>query len=119
MEACIMICNSKKPSHKVGKVLFIDAKKEVERKNAQSRLAPGHIQKILSAYRDYESIDHFSYVATEDEIRSRGCNIAIQMYVTADESASDRKVDLKSAVLNWEIGSLRTSGCIDELVKMF
>jgi type I restriction enzyme M protein len=119
MEACIMICNSKKPSHKVGKVLFIDAKKEVERKNAQSRLAPGHIQKILSAYRDYESIDHFSYVATVDEIRSQGCNIAIQMYVTADESASDRRVDLKSAVLNWEIGSLRTSGCIDELVKMF
>lgn len=119
MEACIMICNSKKPLHKVGKVLFIDAKKEVERKNGQSRLAPGHIQKILSAYRDYESIDHFSYVATVDEIRSQGCNIAIQMYVTADESASDRRADLKSAVLNWEIGSLKTSGCIDELVKMF
>ncbi len=119
MEACIMICNSRKPANKAGKVLFIDAKKEVERKNAESRLTPAHIEKIRDAYRGYKNIDHFAYVATTEEIRKNGCNIAIQMYVTSDESTAKGCIDIPSSVEKWEGSSSDTDACLDELVKMF
>ena len=45
MEACIVICRSKKPASKVGKVLFINAVNEVTRKDAQSYLEEKHIKK--------------------------------------------------------------------------
>ena len=119
MEACIMICNSKKPTHKMGKVLFIDAKMEVERKNAESRLTPRHIEKILGAYRGYKNIDHFAYVATAEEIRSKDCNIAIQMYVTPDASVANVKVDLPAALKVWGDCSSETGASLEMLATMF
>ena len=43
MEACIMICRTNKTSENRGKVLFINAVKEVTRKNAESFLEDEHI----------------------------------------------------------------------------
>lgn len=45
MEACIIICRKKKSSDRKGKVLFIDAKDEVTRKNAESYLEQHHIKR--------------------------------------------------------------------------
>ena len=50
MEACIVVCRSKKDSERKRKVLFINAKNEVTRKNAQSYLEPEHIRRIADAY---------------------------------------------------------------------
>ena len=114
-----MICNSRKPPHKTGKVLFIDAKMEVERKNAESRLTPIHIEKILGAYRGYKNIDHFAYVATAEEIRSKECNIAIQMYVTTDASANIGNIDLPVALKVWEGCASETDASLEMLATMF
>ena len=46
MEACIMICRTNKIPENRGKVLFINAVKEVTRKNAESFLEDEHITKI-------------------------------------------------------------------------
>ena len=68
MEACIIICkNRKEDSHK-GKVIFIDAKGEVSRKNAESYLENTHIQKIISAYENFEDIEYFAKVADINDI---------------------------------------------------
>ncbi len=50
MEACVVICRTYKEPAKRGKVLFINAVKEVTRKNAQSYLEDHHIEHIASAY---------------------------------------------------------------------
>ena len=50
MEACIVICRANKPANRRGKVLFINAKHEVTRKNAQSYLEQDHIDKIANTY---------------------------------------------------------------------
>lgn len=52
MEACIILCKNNKPSSHKGKVLFIDAKEEVTRKNAESFLEESHVLKILEAYKN-------------------------------------------------------------------
>jgi type I restriction enzyme M protein len=50
MEACIVICRSKKLVERRGKVLFIDALNEVTRERAQSFLQAEHIDRIAQAY---------------------------------------------------------------------
>ena len=65
MEACIVVCRSKKGSERKRKVLFINAKNEVTRKNAQSYLEPEHIRRIADAYDRFEDENGFSAVATQ------------------------------------------------------
>ena len=119
MEACIMMCKMKKPPERVGKVLFIDAKNEVERKNAESRLTPEHIEKIASAYHAFKSVDKFAYVATNDEIREKDCNIGIQMYVMADETDRRIAVDPVEASAVWNDGASATIDSLEELAQLF
>jgi type I restriction enzyme M protein len=64
MEACIMICRSKKPASQVGKVLFINAKDLVTRCNSFSYLDDEHIDKIASAYKNFTNKDKFCSVVT-------------------------------------------------------
>ena len=81
MEACIIICkNRKEDSHK-GKVIFIDAKGEVSRKNAESYLENTHIQKIISAYENFEDIEYFAKVADINDIDNNKSLLSIQSYV--------------------------------------
>lgn len=119
MEACIMICNSRKPTHKEGKVLLIDAKNEVERKNAESRLTAKHIEKIVAAYRGYANAENFAHVAANEEIRKKNCNLAIQMYVMADAERGKAKIDLPVAIEDWQNGSRVVDEMVAPLSKMF
>ena len=64
MEACVMVCRTKKSKKAKGRILFINAVGEVTRKNAESKLEAGHIEKILKAYRERTSDGVFAYDAT-------------------------------------------------------
>ena len=61
MEACVMVCRTKKSKKAKGRILFINAVGEVTRKNAESKLESGHIEKILKAYRERTSDGVFAY----------------------------------------------------------
>ena len=119
MEACIMICASQKPVEKKGKVLFIDAKKEVERKNAESRLTSSHIEKILAAYRNFVSLEHFATVATNETIRANGYNVAVQTYVVPEELAVDESVDLNKAIVDWNESQVRLASLVSDFARQF
>lgn len=96
MEACVMICKQNKRAERKGRILFIDAKEKVTRKNAESNLEPEHIKDILDAYLKYDNIDGFSNVATIDEIKQKGYMLAIPLYVTKNnEGTYDTIASLK------------------------
>lgn len=80
MEACIIICRMRKEPQKAGKVLFINAINEVTRKNAQSFLEESHINKIASAYENYQDIDGFAKVATIKDIADNNYSLSIPLY---------------------------------------
>ena len=80
MEACIVICRMRKEPQKAGKVLFINAINEVTRKNAQSFLEESHINKIASAYENYQDIDGFAKVATIKDIADNNYSLSIPLY---------------------------------------
>lgn len=96
MEACILICKQNKRAGRKGKILFVDAKDKVTRKNAESNLEPEHIKEILDAYLGYDYIDGFSNVATIEEIKQKGYMLAIPLYVSKNnESSYDTRSSLK------------------------
>ena len=107
MEACIVICNTGKPKERKGKILFINAKDEITRKNAQSYLEDCHIQRIADSYNSFATEDGFSAVATIEEISSEknDCSLGISKYVTGaiDPPASKEELDL--AITQWLGGS--------------
>lgn len=80
MEACIVICRMRKEPQKAGKVLFINAINKVTRKNAQSFLEESHINKIASAYENYQDIDGFAKVATIKDIADNNYSLSIPLY---------------------------------------
>ena len=51
MEACVIICRSRKPAERQGRILFIDAVAEIARERSQSFLRGAHQARIFAAYR--------------------------------------------------------------------
>lgn len=80
MEACILICNNNKPESRKGKILMINALKEVVRKNAESYLLPEHISKILTAFQSGKLIEGFSALIDNNDIIKKNSDLTISLY---------------------------------------
>ena len=119
MEACIMICRTNKTPENRGKVLFINAVKEVTRKNAESFLEDEHIAKIANAYDDYESIPGFAKKATIKDIENNRYSLSIPLYVNEQTEAKQEEVyDLKTCCKDWLKSSNEMRKNYKELVAM-
>ena len=99
MEACILVCRCKKPVERLGKILFINARHEVTRKNAESYLEDNHIQKIASAYARFIDSDGFAHVAEYEEIKNNNFELSISLYVD-DNTGVDAK-PFETAFADW------------------
>lgn len=100
MEACIIICRMNKRPERRGQVLFINAVKEVERKNAQSYLGEKHIQKIATAYANYVTDDGFARVVTIQDLEDNNFSLSIPLYVK--HPGEESKVDERSLQERYE-----------------
>lgn len=109
MEACVVICRTRKPKERQGKILFINAVGEVTRERAQSFLTDEHIQRIVGAYQAFKDEPSFTHVATIEEIHRQGWNISISLYVINQEyrrtkiNSSDGSLD--ETLVAWLNGS--------------
>ena len=117
MEACILICNNRKYEQMKGKIIFINAKNEVTRKNAESYLEPSHIEKIVSAYRSVEDVPDFKRVVDLNEIERNKYDLSIQKYVFINDVSSD-KVDFNDALVEWESSHSTMDHAMTELLNM-
>ena len=100
MEACVLICNNRKEEGKKNKVIFINAIKEVTRKNAESYLEPDHISKILDAYHSSEDVDNFKRLVDLEEIEKNNFDLSIQKYVFINEISSE-VLSIETAKEQW------------------
>ncbi len=81
MEACVVICRTRKPSKRRGKVLFIDAVNEVSRERAMSSLKPEHQARIEGAYAAFVDEEGFAKVASIEDMDAQGWSLSIPLYV--------------------------------------
>ena len=118
MEACIMICRTKKPADKVGKVLFINAKNEITRKDSFSFLEDKHIKKIITAYRNFDNIDGFAGVATVKDMLKNNSSLSIGLYVKNIKQTSEtEEISIKDAYSQWLASSNETNQSLLKIVN--
>lgn len=78
----------KKCREKSNDVIFIDASNDFEKGKNQNILRECDINKIIETYKDRETIDKYSYVASLEEIAENDYNLNIPRYVdTFEEEA--------------------------------
>lgn len=115
MDACIIICRTNKGNRR-NNVLFINAKEEVTRKNAESYLEPKHIEKIKSAYESFTDVENFAKVATQNEILANNAKLSIALYVKNNSDEED--LDADECIGEWADSTHSMNQSIDELLKM-
>ncbi|MDB4628027.1 type I restriction-modification system subunit M [bacterium] len=118
MEACVVICRSRKTKNRKGKILFIDAVKEVARQNAQSFLKPEHQSKILAAYQSFSDQPGFAHVATTDYVLAKDGDLSIPKYVEKVNSSTEGSLDLPATWANFESDGRSFWTKMDSLVEM-
>jgi type I restriction enzyme M protein len=98
MEACVVICRTRKPADRQGRILFIDAVHEVAREQAQSFLKHENQERILKAYQAFADEPGFAKVMTTADVLEKDGNLSIPRYVRPiGKGATSGKQDLKTA----------------------
>jgi type I restriction enzyme M protein len=96
MEACIVICRTRKPKSRKGRTLFIDAVHDIDREKTQSFLRAEHQARILRAYQAFDNEPEFAHVATKDEILAQGGDLTVHHYVTRKRISINKQSGLGS-----------------------
>lgn len=118
MEACILICNNCKAKELKNKVIFINAKYEVTRKNAESFLENSHIKKITEAYNSVNDISDFKRLVDFEEIEKNRFDLSIQKYVYISEITKAEAVSAEEALASWERRHSLLVNSVETLIGM-
>lgn len=118
MESCVVVCRTRKTDALRGKILFIDAVDQVERKNAQSYLTEEHIAKIVAAYEAGNDQDQFCATADLADIRSHGYSLSIPLYVKKNSTVPEGLPSLQECYENWRSASGQLHQDFQKLVDM-
>jgi type I restriction enzyme M protein len=119
MEACIVVCRTRKPNARQRKILFIDAVHDVARERAQSFLRPEHQQRILAAYRAFDDEPGFATVASVDDVLANGGTLAIPRYVrpVRPKAMSAAQGNLATVWATFDAGGREFWQQVDELIE--
>lgn len=101
--AVVVILNKNKTENKKGKVLIIDAEKDLQEGKNQNTLRPQDVNKIVKAFNGYEDIEKYARVVSLSDIESKAFNLNIREYI--DSSEVDEMINVKK--VRSEISSLK------------
>ena len=109
MEAMIFICRTNKSKERRGKVLFINAVKEVIDNKGNAYLTEEHIQKIFKAYKYFKNVQNFAKVVIIDEIMENKGNMNINFYVERTTNESENNFEAQFEEWHSSSGKLKQS----------
>lgn len=116
MEACIVICRTKKQEKNKGQILFINAVNEVTRKNAQSYLEAQHIDKIARAYEKFKSDNDIAKKVSIRDIEKNDFSLSIPLYVKDPSAITiERVMTVQDSYDTWNKTSQRLRAYYDAL----
>ena len=78
---------------KDNKVLFVDASDEYIKVTKNNRLSEENISRIVKAVAEHSEINHFSHLASYDEVAENEYNLSVSTYVEAEDKRE--KIDIK------------------------
>lgn len=118
MEACVLVCNNNKSEELKNKIIFINAVKEVTRKNAESYLEDEHINRIIDAYRSKNPITNFKDTITIDSIRDNDYDLSIQKYIFINDNVSSIK-PVSESLESWLSTASSVNKEYEHLISLF
>lgn len=117
MEACIMLCSSKKPKERQGQVLFIRATDLVERKNGESYLTEAHVLEIVNLYNGNTDVENRSCTVKLETIAQNRYSISPKLYVKQAQNTDH--FETEDLVKEWTMCSNNLHKEYDNLIQLF
>src|SRR5690606_12848711 len=113
MEACLLITKTNKSTERKGKVLVINAVREVKQEKNIAFLEPKHIQRIYRSYLNFENEEGFSKVVDTETVLANKASLNIAQYVS-NVGQQKQKVTLSDAWDTWEESSKKLKKSMNE-----
>ena len=117
MEACLLITKTSKEESRKGKILFINAVKEVRQDKNIGYLDQVHIDKIFNAYSKFESEDNFAILVDKQEVLDKKANMAINLYIRHDSLVIREDACFAAAYQEWHYSSESLKQTMEKLFK--
>ena len=117
MEACLLITKTNKSKDKQGKVLIINALKEVKQEKNIAFLDQKHIDKIFKTYKDFKNIDDFAKIVSNEELLDNKGSLNIAQYLS-NVDTSNPVLSVNEALSNWEEQSKTLDKSMNELFEI-
>lgn len=116
MEACLLITKTKKEKSKQGKILIINAVKEVRQDKNIAFLENNHIERIYDAYTTYKDEEGFCKVVSIEDVLKHNASLNMALYVSNVDS-SEEQISLDDALTNWTQSSKQLKASMEQLFK--
>ena len=117
MEACLLITKTNKEESKKGKILFINAVKEVKQEKTIGYLQQHHIDKIFNAYLNFDNQEDFAVLVDVDEVLGKNANMAINLYIRPDSLNINEEISFSDSYLQWQQSSDELKKSMEKLIK--
>jgi len=117
MEACLLITKNNKSKDKQGKVLIINALKEVKQEKNIAFLEKQHINKIFHAYKEFKNIDDFSKIVSNEELLKNKGSLNIAQYLS-NVDTNNPVLSIDEAFSNWTSQSKTLEKSLNGLFKI-
>lgn len=114
MEACLLITTTKKKKERRGKILIINAVKEVKQDKNISFLEANHIDRIYNSYLDFKDEEGFSKVVDNEVVLTKKASLNIAQYVS-NVTQIDNEIPLIETIQTWEDSSKALNESMNEL----
>lgn len=114
MEACLLITRTRKPPEKQGKILIINAVKEVRQDKNIAFLEETHIKRIHAAYQSFCDEDGFAKVVDNEEVLKRNASLNMPLYVS-NVTEAEEQISVSQALENWEQSSAALKESMNQL----
>jgi len=116
MEACLLVTKTNKEKSKQGKVLIINAVKEVRQDKNIAYLESNHIERIYNAYTAYEDQEGFCKVIGIESVLAHKASLNMAIYVS-NVDGSKEVFSLQDALENWSVSSNQLASSMNKLFK--
>ncbi|MFE9495637.1 N-6 DNA methylase [Streptomyces collinus] len=118
MEACVVICRTRKASDRRERVLFIDAAHLIGKAQGQSFLTDEHVSEVLDTYDGFRDVEGFAAVVENQKILDMGGVLSIPRHVRRRfDSGGSEGAALGDASREWAAQTAAARIVIDGLLS--
>jgi len=117
MEACLLVTTTNKAKERKGKVLIVNAVKEVKQEKNIAFLEATHIDRIYQSYLDFKDEEGFSRVVDIETVLANKASLNIAQYVS-NVDQNGVVVTLDDAIHTWVENSKKLKIGMNELFEI-